>query len=123
MESGGNSANVDVSSSTYVVPANGSVLLEEETISYAEDLENNSMVDVSDQMEELEFTFDHFGTAVASQEPELNESMLPDGVLHIQESNFPSTSTANREDPVIVDKTTQRRSRRNRGVPREKLNL
>ena len=57
---------------------------------------------------QLDFTFDHFG-------PDTSEAHYLQGSQHLE----PETSTAIREAMI----QEQRRSRRNRGVPRERLDL
>ena len=76
-----------------------------------------------DQIRELEFSMDHFGPAIASHESEVSKSELVFPPTRSENLLQPQTSTAIRDMPDVQEKLGERRTRRNRGVPRTKLDL
>ena len=97
-----------------------------ESTSVAEDEGNSSRGNRQEAQEEvgdLEFSFDHFGPGRAVVEPDASESILEQVNPVSRALNIPVTSTANREGPSGDDRISLRRSRRNRGIPRERLDL
>ena len=70
-----------------------------------------------------DFTLDHFGPGREVEEPDASDSIV-DQVNPVGRSlGVPATSTANREGPSGDDRLGLRRFRRNRGIPRERLDL
>ena len=80
------------------------------------------MEPVREQFGELEFSMEHFGKA-PPLEPEVENSELIFPHTLSEGSGQPQTSTAIRDMPDVQEKLGERRTRRNRGVPRTKLDL
>ena len=74
-------------------------------------------------MEPLDFTLDHFGPGRDVEEPDASDSIVEQVNPVGRSLGVPATSTANREGPSGDDRFSLRRFRRNRGIPRERLDL
>ena len=97
-----------------------------ESTSVAENEGNSSrgsLPEAEEEIGDLEFSFDHFGPGRAVVEPDASDSILEQVNPVSRALNIPVTSTANREGPSGDDRIGLRRSRRNRGIPRERLDL
>ena len=92
----------------------GDSSMEEESVCVTSDEQGSQPISGFDG----EFTIDHFGPE-GLDDSDLEEALLPQNMV-MERRNQPSTSTENRE---IEEEGYRRSTRRNKGTPRERLDL